>query len=208
MKNTEKTGVKTKGSGKLFNNPILEKLTRTHIAIPITVLAGSAIGLMIYGIYHGFIDYATLSYTFLIGLVLFTLAEYILHRYLYHLAPSSESRKKLQYTIHGIHHEYPNDKQRQAMPPIISVILAVVLFLLFLIIVGPYAFGFAPGFYIGYSIYLFIHYSIHAFSPPKNILKTLWIHHNIHHFKQSHRAYGVSSPLWDYVFGTMPEKKH
>ncbi|MEX2379667.1 MAG: sterol desaturase family protein, partial [Vicingaceae bacterium] len=43
--------------------------------------------------------------------------------------------------------------------------------------------------------------------PPKNFLKQLWIHHSIHHYQEDDKAFGVSSPLWDYVFGTMPSKK-
>ena len=51
------------------------------------------------------------------------------------------------------------------------------------------------------------HYSVHAFPPPKNILKHLWINHALHHYQQSNAAYGVSSPLWDLFFKTMPEKR-
>ena len=39
-----------------------------------------------------------------------------------------------------------------------------------------------------------------------NFLKTLWVHHAIHHYKDDTRAYGVSSPLWDWILGTMPDR--
>lgn len=205
--NHSKSTPKDKGTTQLFKNPILEKLTRTHISIPITVLSGAAAGLIAYALYHNLVSAYSIILFFLIGFFLFTLTEYLMHRYLYHIEPKTESRKKFQYTIHGIHHDYPNDKERLAMPPIVSVVLATILFLLFYLILGKYAYGFAPGFFFGYSTYLFVHYSVHAFTPPKNFLRQLWVHHSIHHYKQPERAFGVSSPFWDFIFGTMPERK-
>jgi sterol desaturase/sphingolipid hydroxylase (fatty acid hydroxylase superfamily) len=29
----------------------------------------------------------------------------------------------------------------------------------------------------------------------------------MHHFKQQNAAFGVSSPLWDLVFNTMPDRR-
>jgi sterol desaturase/sphingolipid hydroxylase (fatty acid hydroxylase superfamily) len=58
---------------------------------------------------------------------------------------------------------------------------------------------------LGYAGYLFVHYIVHAYPPPKNRLKQLWINHSVHHYKDGKKAFGVSPPLWDYVFGTMPE---
>ena len=56
-------------------------------------------------------------------------------------------------------------------------------------------------------LYLAIHYIVHAYQPPKNVLKALWINHGIHHYKDDEHAYGVSSPLWDILLGTMPTKR-
>ena len=116
-------------------------------------------------------------------------------------------RAKLQYTIHGVHHEYPKDKDRLAMPPLLSVTIATVLLLLFRLVMGDLAFAFLPGFIVGYAAYLAIHYMVHAFAPPKNFMKSLWINHGIHHYKDGDLIYGVSSPLWDYIYGTMKERK-
>ena len=69
---------------------------------------------------------------------------------------------------------------------------------------GDFAFGFLAGFLMGYAAYLAVHYSIHAFNVPNNFLKTLWHHHSIHHYREPDRAFGVTSPLWDHIFGTMP----
>jgi sterol desaturase/sphingolipid hydroxylase (fatty acid hydroxylase superfamily) len=71
---------------------------------------------------------------------------------------------------------------------------------------GDFVFAFLPGFLVGYASYLGVHYMVHAYQPPKNFLKTLWINHSIHHYKDGEIVFGVSSPLWDYIYGTMKEK--
>ena len=48
---------------------------------------------------------------------------------------------------------------------------------------------------------------VHVYQPPKNFLKVLWINHSVHHYKHGEYVFGVSSPLWDYIYGTMKEKK-
>lgn len=194
------------GTGTMFQNPILERLTRTHIAVPLTLFSLISAGLVYYGITSvGLSGLQTLG-LFIGGLLTFTLIEYVMHRYLFHLAPTTPQREKIAYTVHGIHHDYPKDKDRLAMPPLLSLTLATGFYFLYYFIMGDLVYGFLPGFLMGYAGYLFVHYSVHAFQPPKNFLKVLWIHHGIHHYKDHDRAFGVSTPLWDYIFGTMPKK--
>ena len=69
---------------------------------------------------------------------------------------------------------------------------------------GSFALVFTSGFIIAYISYMNIHYNIHKTTPSKRFM-FWWAHHNTHHYEQHDRAFGVSSPLWDYVFGTMPE---
>ena len=70
-------------------------------------------------------------------------------------------------------------------------------------LLGDFAFAFLPGFLVGYSLYLSIHYMVHAFQPPKSFLRHLWVNHSVHHYKNGEVVFGVSSPLWDYVYRTM-----
>ena len=126
----------------------------------------------------------------------------MLHRYVFHMATFNQTREKIQYVMHGVHHEFPKDKSRLAMPPLLSITLASVLLLIFRVILGDFVFAFLPGVLVGYSYYLSIHYMVHVFQPPKNIFKKLWINHSIHHYKNGEVVFGVSSPLWDYVYGT------
>jgi sterol desaturase/sphingolipid hydroxylase (fatty acid hydroxylase superfamily) len=196
-----------KGTKQLFDNPLLEKLSRTHIAVPLTMYAVLSAAFLYYGVANMGLSIWTIAGMFAIGMFSFTLAEYLMHRYLYHMEPSTESRKKFIYTVHGVHHEFPKDKDRLAMPPLLALLIITILYFLFEFVMGVYVFGFLPGFIIGYSLYLFVHYAVHAFQPPKNFLKVLWVNHGIHHYKEPDKAYGVSSPFWDYIFRTMPESK-
>jgi sterol desaturase/sphingolipid hydroxylase (fatty acid hydroxylase superfamily) len=143
---------------------------------------------------------------FLAGFLALTLVEYIMHRFVFHLKPEGPRSEKFAYTVHGVHHEYPKDKDRLAMPIPLSLVISTMFYFIFFWIMGNLVYGFLPGFLMGYATYLWVHYSVHAFKPPKNFLKILWIHHGIHHYKDPDHAFGVSSPLWDYIFGTMPKK--
>ncbi len=194
----------TKGSRRMFENPFLEKLTHTHIAIPLIFFSMYAIALLYWSYDHQYLSFIYTALVFLSGVLLFTLVEYLMHRYLFHLPPTSKFNEKVAYKIHGIHHDYPKDKDRLAMPPILSIILSTLFLLLFKAIMGNAGLAFTAGFVVGYAAYLSIHFIIHAYIVPKNVFKVLWIHHSIHHYKKTDKAFGVSSPLWDYVFRTMP----
>lgn len=198
---------KNKGTQRLFQNPVLEKLTRTHIAVPLTIFAIFAGALLTWSITNTNLSATATIGMFVLGFLGFTWVEYVTHRYVFHMKTYTALRAKLQYTIHGVHHEYPKDKDRLAMPPLLSVTIATILLLLFRLIMGDLVFSFLPGFIVGYAAYLAIHYMVHAFPPPKNFFKILWINHGTHHYKDGELVFGVSSPLWDYIYGTMREKK-
>lgn len=198
---------KNQGSKELFRNPVLEKLSRTHISVPLIIFGCYATALLYWSITQTSITPGTTVVLFFAGFIAFTLFEYLMHRFVFHMRTYTKVREKIQYTIHGVHHEYPKDKQRLAMPPLVSITIATLLLLLFQMIMGDYAFSFLPGFITGYSFYLTVHYMVHAFQPPKNFLKILWVNHSIHHYKENeHILYGVSSPLWDYIFRSVPKK--
>lgn len=199
---------KEQGTTALFRNPILEKLARTHISIPLIIyFVGSTILLYI-NFSRGYTGTWQGIGIFFLGMFAWTWFEYFMHKRIFHMAPTNKLKERIQYTFHGVHHEYPRDKTRLAMPPVAAMIILTVLFFLFKLIMGIYVFTFLPGFVIGYALYLLVHYSIHAFKPPKNALNVLWINHSIHHYKDDTVAYGVSSPLWDMIIGTMPKNTY
>lgn len=196
---------KHNGTKALFSNPILERLSRTHSVIPVSLFSILAIGLLYYALAVQNLPILATATLFLAGFLFFTLLEYLAHRYFFHMLPTTKIKAKLQYAVHGIHHEFPKDKDRLAMPPFVALLYASIFFLVFHFLLGEYVFAFLPGILMGYATYLSVHYIVHAYQPPKNFLKVLWIHHGIHHYKDHTVAFGVSSPLWDYVFRTMPK---
>jgi sterol desaturase/sphingolipid hydroxylase (fatty acid hydroxylase superfamily) len=109
--------------------------------------------------------------------------------------------------MHGVHHEYPRDRDRLFMPPVPSVIISGIVFGLMYLVMGWQALAFFPGFILGYMLYASMHYAIHAYAPPR-FLKALWRNHHLHHYKTPEKGFGVSSVLWDVIFGTVPDRQH
>jgi glucose-6-phosphate-specific signal transduction histidine kinase len=194
------------GTERLFRNPLLERLTRSHISVPVTLFLIYAAGLLYWSLNHTVLDAWVTVGLFLAGWLAYSWVEYQVHRRLFHISTTTEARKKFQYTMHGVHHHHPKDKDRLAMPPVLSITLATILLIFFKTFLGDYAFGFTGGFLVGYACYLLVHYLVHIHRPPKNAFRILWINHSIHHYRDGEIIFGVSSPLWDYVYGTMERK--
>ena len=192
------------GSGKMFDNPFLERMTHTHVAVPISIFVIYSATLVYWAAAYTSINLTAIPLLFLAGFLFFTFIEYWAHRKLYHIEPSTPRKKRLQYIMHGVHHDHPKDKSRLAMPPLASLLLATLFHGLFYLVLNQYAFSFSGGFLIGYAFYLLVHYAVHAYRPPKSKLNIFWRHHALHHYKYPELAFGVSSPLWDVVFRTMP----
>jgi hypothetical protein len=201
----ERDRLKPKNSGTryLFKNPVLEKLSRTHISVPLIIFFVYSSVLLYWSATHTSLTAGTTVLMFILGVTLFTWVEYIVHRWVFHMSTYTTMREKIQYVIHGVHYEFPKDKDRLAMPPLVSVTIATILLLFFRVILGDLTFSFLPGFLVGYAYYLSIHYMVHAFPPPRNFLKALWVNHSVHHYKHGEYIFGVTSPLWDHIYGTM-----
>ncbi len=144
-----------------------------------------------------------------LGLLLWTAAEYFLHRFLFHYEPSTPRMEKLFFLFHGVHHAQPQDKTRLVMPPIVSIPLALVFYGLFYLVldnllnVPLWVLPTMVGFIVGYLIYDMIHYATHHFPMRSRAAKYLKRYHMMHHYKDPHAKFGVSSPLWDVVFRTV-----
>ncbi|HEY0897413.1 MAG TPA: sterol desaturase family protein [Sphingobacteriaceae bacterium] len=203
--------IHNQGQAKIFENPVLETLSKTRPWVIYAIYIPLSAYLLYYsssslGYSSGFI-----AGVFFIGMFSWTLFEYVAHRFLFHYEATSELGKRIVYIFHGTHHEYPRDKERLFMPPVPSVFFALVVFflqyLLFRLFTGSgdYTFIFFPGFLIGYLIYVSMHYAIHRYPPPKRF-KALWRNHHLHHYKYPDHGFGVSSTLWDVIFRTVPRK--
>jgi sterol desaturase/sphingolipid hydroxylase (fatty acid hydroxylase superfamily) len=197
--------IKNKGQGRLFHYTYVEMLTKTHPIVIYSIYLPVIIFMLYYGAAYRDMEIWKEVTLFVSGIFFWTVFEYFAHRYIFHHEAKSERGKKITYMIHGVHHEFPRDKERLFMPPVPSIIIAIVIFSIFYLILHTYAFSFFPGFLFGYLVYGSMHFAIHAYAPPK-FLKALWRNHHLHHYKSDTKGYGVSSVLWDIVFGTVPEK--
>ncbi len=116
------------------------------------------------------------------GVVAWTLAEYVVHRFVLHgFAP----------TEHRLHHASPDEA-------VLTIFWQIwVCFSLVYLIVGG---AFVAGTLVAYSWYLFVHHCAHH--GPDKLPLPLLTHHRSHH-QFATRNYGVSTTLWDHVFGTV-----
>lgn len=199
--------IKNRGQGKVFESPFLEVLSKAPPWLSAFVYLVLMAGILWVGYQNQVVDSFLAGAGIFLGAIFFwTFFEYFFHRYINHIDeyfPESKWAQRLAYTIHGIHHEYPRDKERLIMPPVPGLLIAGTLLLIYYLILGPYAYIFFPGFMTGYLLYTYVHYSTHRSNIP-SFLKVQYRHHAIHHYKYPDKAFGVSTTLWDRVFGTMP----
>lgn len=187
---------------RMFESDFVEFFSRVHPATPL-LLYMPVVGCMLYlSLWQRKLSILTVAGLFVLGILLWTLLEYLIHRYIFHYEPKSHLGKRLHYIVHGVHHDYPNDARRLVMPPSISVPLAVLFYILFLLIFGHLGPGVFAGLVFGYICYDMLHYATHHFPMKRGLWLWLKQYHLRHHYKNDDAGFGISSPLWDYVFGT------
>ncbi|HKJ42758.1 MAG TPA: sterol desaturase family protein [Sunxiuqinia sp.] len=190
---------------RLFENQLLERLSRTNAYVAISAYMVISLAALIIASMQTRVSLLNQVTLFISGLITFSLTEYVVHRYLYHY-PKIGKLKNWAFVVHQFHHDHPNDAKRLALPLPLALVFAAIFFGLFWLFMGTSAPFFFSGFLLGYAGYLLSHYLIHTLGPSNGVMRYLWIHHSIHHFKDDTKAYGVSSPLWDFIFQSMPAK--
>ena len=194
-------------SPPLFENRFLDFFSRIHPAVPALIFVPVIAVMVALGAGDGQ-SAGTIVLLALAGVAIWTLSEYWLHRKLFHWEPDNAIGRRMHFIIHGVHHDHPNDKLRLVMPPGASIPLAALFFGLFVLVFGtPAAFPLFGGFIAGYLIYDYTHYYVHHFVPKSDLGKRLREQHMRHHFQDHRYGFGVSSPLWDAVFGTLPRRR-
>ncbi|XP_038610260.1 fatty acid 2-hydroxylase [Tachyglossus aculeatus] len=148
---------------------------------------------------------------FALGMFLWTMVEYLIHRFLFHMKPPASNSYliMLHFLVHGQHHKSPYDGSRLVFPPIPASLMIGAFYLLLRFIL-PEAVGgsvFAGGL-LGYIIYDMTHYYLHFGSPRKgSYLYGLKAYHVKHHFEHQKLGFGVSTRFWDHSFHTLiPEE--
>ncbi len=141
------------------------------------------------------------------GLGFWTLVEYALHRFLFHLdsyLPDNRVAITAHFLLHGIHHYLPMDRLRLVMPPVLFVALAYPFWRLALTVfyynwnaaVAAYCGGI-----FGYICYDCTHYFLHHKNLPA-WYRELKKYHMQHHFMDYENGFGITSRFWDRIFGT------
>lgn len=188
-------------STRMFKNGFLESLSKVHFSVPLIIyvpvviyFSWKAMGqmgmdiLLFIGCYAG-------------GLFLWSLTEYVLHRFVFHFVPKSKWGLRLHFIFHGVHHDYPKDRLRLVMPPSVSIPLAFGFYFLFAALLDPpYLYAVFPGFVTGYLCYDMIHYAIHHVNINSGVWLKIKKHHMLHHYQDADKGYGVSSSFWDKIF--------
>jgi sterol desaturase/sphingolipid hydroxylase (fatty acid hydroxylase superfamily) len=190
-----------KASPPMFKSGVLDKFTRVHHMVPVVIFLPAIAILFAYGIDRvGFVP--SLGYA-LGGYILWTLAEYWIHRVIFHFEPEDGIGARLHWMIHGVHHDHPNDPLRLVMPPSASIPLGSVFVLAFNAVLSfDAACALSAGFFAGYLAYDMIHYAVHHRAPKGPDGRKLRELHMRHHFQDETTAFGISAPWWDVVFRT------
>ncbi|WP_395392675.1 sterol desaturase family protein [Novosphingobium sp. BL-8A] len=138
----------------------------------------------------------------LVGLAVWTLFEYVMHRYMFHLETDVPILKWFVFLMHGNHHDTPNDPLRSLMPLSASVPIAATVWGIFALLVGRAGTWIFLGFMIGYVIYDVVHYACHHWPMRGKLRSALKRHHMRHHYLDEGGNYSISAIFWDSVFGS------
>ena len=185
----------------------LLKISKTHHLMPPVVYGLLALLMTISVLYRESLPVSKIISLLIGGALSWTLIEYLLHRFSFHIETKNERLKLWLAGLHLLHHEIPNRADYVVAPLLMS--LPLYLFILGisalitrdLSVTGLWGSGIA----LGYLTYEWIHYATHHRPAKTKIMKYLKRHHLLHHFKDSNSYFGVSSPFWDIVFDTKPE---
>ena len=136
------------------------------------------------------------SIAFLIGLGIWTFAEYLLHRFVLHHVPGIKE-------MHDAHHE--DEKALIGTPTWLSFVIIAggVLVPLYFVLDFVKMSGLSAGIIVGYLWYITVHHMVHHWEVrPDSYGYRLKRRHALHHYFDDHGNFGVSSGFWDKVFGT------
>lgn len=188
-------------SVRMFKNDFLESLSKVHFTVPLYFYVPLIIFMGYWAIAQAHLPLLTFFEMFFAGLLVWTFAEYILHRFVFHYVPKARWALRIHFIFHGVHHDYPSDAKRLVMPLSASIPMAAGLYFLFnALLPANYIFAFFPGFLLGYLVYDMTHYAIHHFNFKGGLWKSIKQHHMLHHYADASKGYGVSSPMWDKIF--------
>jgi sterol desaturase/sphingolipid hydroxylase (fatty acid hydroxylase superfamily) len=139
-----------------------------------------------------------------LGFFSWSLIEYGLHRFIFHYDARSRLGRKLLYQAHLSHHENPGATNKTFASLFLSAPIAAAYWLLAWAAIGSWAAAswLFIGMVAGYFCYEWLHFQCHHGRSRLRLLRYLRKYHLLHHYKTPGLRFGVTSPLFDLVFGT------
>jgi len=145
-----------------------------------------------------------------LGLFIWTLLEYGLHRFVFHIAVvlRNPALREIVNGSHISHHAAPRDRDRVLVHPTYGLAVSAILYgIIYFAVGGPFrAAVVMAGIWTGFLYYEAVHYRVHFSLGSSGVIVRQRRAHFYHHFTNNRRCFGVTSPLWDYVFGTTVPK--
>lgn len=125
--------------------------------------------------------------------VVWTFNEYLIHRLVLH---------RLMYSMyHKIHHVYWNQAMFSQQWFIFAAMFAYYRAFLYCFgeVITRKMFVFVPLYYVMFE---WVHFVSHEARERRPVFVWIKYYHRLHHLDET-RNYGITTPLWDWVFGTL-----
>ena len=139
-----------------------------------------------------------------IGIAAWTLLEYFFHRVLFHTSFRQRWLREMVNESHLRHHAAPRDGRQILVMPSFGLSISAVLYGVLAVLTRDLfaASGIITGIWLGFLYYEAVHYRVHMSLVHSALLQQQRRAHFYHHFSNSEKCFGVTSPFWDYVFRT------
>jgi sterol desaturase/sphingolipid hydroxylase (fatty acid hydroxylase superfamily) len=135
-----------------------------------------------------------------LGILTWTLLEYVFHRFLGHSKGANKNPFGAEHTAHHSRGNYFAPSWKKALAAV--VFTALVLPLASLIAGLELGIAYTAGLIGFYVTYEALHRMMHVYEGFGPFGRWARRHHFFHHFHDPKKNHGVTSPLWDIVFGT------
>jgi sterol desaturase/sphingolipid hydroxylase (fatty acid hydroxylase superfamily) len=143
------------------------------------------------------------------GLLSWGLVEYSIHRWVLHRVPPVDGAGLPGNRTHLAHHADPNALDRLNVQlgeslPVCAVYFLAAWALTFDRRVATFAYD---GLMLGYFFYEYLDYQAHHGAARNRVVRYFRRYHLLHHHYDARVRFGVTSPLFDYLFGTFHVEK-
>ena len=138
------------------------------------------------------------------GVALWTLLEYVLHRFAFHEAGGANYGSREHLRHHGSD-DTVLESWYLSWAGVLLVSLALIPGIGAVLGIHQLGWGVGFGYLVGYGFYDWIHWRAHRKPIANRYEANVRRHHFIHHFHAPMQNHGVTTPFWDHVFGTYVE---